>query len=372
MKRLFYIGICLTTLTVLVQAQQNDNKARVSRGGDRNVQQQAGANARNAQQQAGTNTGSQDLSVRALLMNEQMTQEIGNARWIRNIMRELDLTKEKNAPLYYPVQEMNGMKNLFTTLFQLVSEGKIKVYKYLMDQDSFEDDNILSFKDMLDKFNIYYDSIPAGAGRAMSYVVNASDIPSREVEKLYLKEAWYFDQNNSLYDVKTLALCPLANRTLESGEEILEGLFWVKYEDVRPYIINNRIMTSSVNNAKTYTMDDFFRRRMYDGEIIQTENLLNMPLVKLFETDEELSAEQQRIENQLIAFNDSLWIKPDTTAVVLNKKESKKASSSRSSSNKDSSVSASTKTASKEKAPKQTKAPAEKQPQSTPSRSIRR
>ena len=305
MKR-YYIILILIALTIGVQAQ--NTTPRVSRGGDRNVQQ------------PGTNTAKKtsELSVRAQMMNEQLTQEIGNARWIRYILRELDLTNEKNAPLYFPVQEMNGMKNLFTSLFQLLSEGKIKVYGYQADYESFEDDNIMSFKDILDKNNIYYDEVPGGDGRTR-YVVNAGDIPSREANKLYVKEAWYFDQNNSLYDVKTLAICPIAFITMETGEELPQALFWVKYEDIRPYIKNNYIMTSSINNAKTYTMDDFFRRRMYDGEIIQTENLMNLPLIKLFDNDEELLAEQQRIEEQLKSFNDSLWIPADTTTVVSKK-----------------------------------------------------
>jgi len=298
-------------------------------------------------------------------MNEQQTQDMGNPRWIRNILREVDLTKEKNAPLYFPVKEMNGMRNLFTSLFYLLSEDKIKVYKYREDDESFDDDNILSFTDMLKNFNIMHDSItPPGPGSTYRIAVNASDIPSREVNKLFVKEAWYFDQNNSVYDVKTLAICPLAQMTMESGEELIQGMFWVKYDDIRPYIKNTPIMTSSINNAKMYTMDDFFRRRMYDGDIIQTDNLMNLPLAMLFETDEEVVAEQERIENELIAFRDSLWLQPDTATVVLSKKETRKAGSVRGSS---------TASAPKEKAPKQPKAaPAEKATKTAPTRSIRR
>ncbi len=46
-------------------------------------------------------------------MNERMTQEVGNARWMRVMYRQIDLMKEKNAPLYYPVTPMNGQMNLF-------------------------------------------------------------------------------------------------------------------------------------------------------------------------------------------------------------------------------------------------------------------
>jgi len=293
----YYISVILIALTITVQAQ--NTRPTVTRGSDRAAQQ-------------ATDNSTTELTVRAQIMNEQLTQEVGNARWIRNIIRELDLTKEKNAPLYYPVQETNGSKNLFTSLFQLLSEDKIKVYEYLLNSESFEDDNIMSFKEMLDKFNIYHETVPAGGGRPVRYIVNSSDIPSREVNRLYVKEAWYFDQNNSVFDVKTLAICPLANFTMTTGEERTDGLFWVKYEDISPYIKSNYIMTSSLNNAKTYTMDDYFRRRMYDGDIIQTENLMNMPLVMLVDSDEELAEEQQRIEEQLVAFEKALWLDLDS------------------------------------------------------------
>ena len=294
-----YISI-LIALTIMAQAQTT--RPTVTRGSDRATQQ-------------GDNSTT-ELTVRAQIMNEQLTQEVGNARWIRNIIRELDLSKEKNAPLYHPVQEMNGRKNLFTSIFQLLSEDKIRVYEYLRDTESFEDAHILSYKEMLDKFSIFYETVPAGGGRPVRYIVNASDIPSREVDRIYVKEAWYFDQHNSIYDVKTLAICPLANFTMETGEEISQGMFWVKYEDIRPYIQHNYIMTSNVNNAMTYTMDDYFRRRMYDGEIIQTENLMNLPLVSLFDTEEEIAAEQQRIEDELVAFEKALWFEPDSTAIA--------------------------------------------------------
>ncbi|MDR2916819.1 MAG: gliding motility protein GldN [Tannerella sp.] len=359
MKRFYYISSIFLALTLLAQAQNPGQTApRMSRGGDR------------SRQQAENNSGLPELTVRAQIMNEQLTQEIGNARWMRVIMRELDLTKEKNAPLYYPVQETNGMKNLFTTLFQLVSEGKIDVYKYLADNESFDEDNLLSFKEMLDNFNIYYEEVPAGGGQPARYAINSSDIPSQEVRSFYVKEAWYFDQNNSIYDVKTLAICPIAYVITDIGEQP-QPMFWARYEDISPYIKNNYIMTSNINNAKTFTVDDYFRRRMFDGDIVKTENLMNLALIQYCPTPDSLEAERKRIDNQLQTFNDSLWIQPDTTTVVLSKKEAKKVRSTRGSKS-ESGVTSDDKKTTKEKAPKQQKPKAEKAAKSSPTRSIRR
>jgi gliding motility associated protien GldN len=364
MKRFLYTGFILLVLSAAVGAQNPEQRTpRISRGGDR---QNRGGRTEN-------NKGLPELTVRAQIMNEQLTQNIGNARWMRIIYREMDLTKEKNTPLYYPIQEVNGMKNLFTTMFQLVSEGKIDVYKYLPDYESFEADNLLSFKDMLDNFNIFYEEAPAGGGNPVRYVLNASDIPSQEVRAYIVKEAWYFDQNNSVYDVNTLAICPIAFMISDIGEQ-RTPMFWVKYEDLRPYIKNNYIMTSNMNNAKTFTVDDYFRRRMFEGEIVKTENLMNLALLQYCPTPDSMLAEQQRIESQLKTFNDSLWIQPDTM-VAMSKKDAKKATrATRASSKKDSGATSndSKSAVKKEKAPKQQKEEKPASSKSAPTRSVRR
>jgi gliding motility associated protien GldN len=354
MKRFYYITSIFLVLTLFAQAQQNQTGPRTRT--DRNRQQTENA----------SRSGLPELSVRAKNMNEQLTRDVGNARWMRTIYRELDLTNDKNAPLYFPVQELNGSVNFFTKMFRLVSEGKIKVYKYLSDYDSFDEENILPFKELLDNFNIYYEEVPAGGGQQARYVINASDIPSGEVKSFYVKEAWYFDQNNSLYDVKILAVCPITYMLTDVGEQRMP-MFWTQYEDVSPYIKSDRIMTSNLNNARLYTVDDFFRLRMFEGEIVKTENLMNLAMQQMYEDPDTLKIEQQKIEDQLLSFNDSLWIKPDTT-VVLSKKEAKAASKTTRGTKKEATASAS------KKEPKQPKVKQEKQPaiKSAPTRSIRR
>jgi len=362
MKRFYYITSIFLVLTLFAQAQ-NQTGVRTSRGGA----------DRNRQQNENNRSGLPELSVRAQNLNEQLTRDVGNARWMRTIMRELDLTNEKNAPLYYPVQEVNGTVNFFTKLFQLVSEGKIDVYEYIGDYESFEDDNLLPFKEMLEKFSIYFEEVPASGGQPARYVINASDIPSGEVKSFYVKETWYFDQNNSLYDVKTLAVCPIAYVLSDIGEQRMP-MFWAKYEDIQPYIKSDYIMTSNLNNAKRYTVDDYFRHRMFDGEIVKTENLMNLAMHQLYPDPDTLKIEQQKIEDQLQLFNDSLWMKPDTTA-VLSKKEAKAVAKTTRGTKKESGASTENKSVKKEssKQPKQPKAKPEKAAaKSAPTRSIRR
>ena len=51
-----------------------------------------------------------------------------------------DLTKEENAPLYYPLRPMNGQNNLFTIIFRLLGENRIQAYEYLDGYEVFDNE----------------------------------------------------------------------------------------------------------------------------------------------------------------------------------------------------------------------------------------
>lgn len=353
MKRLYYI---LTLIIALSSVQslyaQEENTQQQQR---RTPQASRGARAETQQ-----NTGLPDLTVRAQDLNERNIQDIGNAPWMRILYREIDLQKDENAPLYYPTRPMNGQMNLFTTIFQLLSEGKLTVYKYMDGYEIFDEEHVEDFKEILNVARIYYEEVPGRAGEPATFLINESDIPSSDVLSYYVKEAWYFDQNNSVFDVKTLAICPRLSTVDDFGAEQTTALFWLPYENIRPYINTTFIMTSNINNAKTFTIDDYFRRRMFSGEIIKTENLMNRTMRELYPEPDSLKLAQQAIETQLTTFQESLWFKEDTTQVA-DTKETKKAAKTTSRGRVSSTKESSTKAA---KAPK-----AEK---SAPVRSVRR
>ena len=56
----------------------------------------------------------------------QTPQEVD---WKREIYRSLDLENEKNASLYYPVEQIGDQCNLFTFLFNNILKGNITAYK---------------------------------------------------------------------------------------------------------------------------------------------------------------------------------------------------------------------------------------------------
>ena len=51
---------------------------------------------------------------------------------------------------------MNGQMNLFSVIFQLLGENKIKAYEYLDGYEEFDEAHLINFKDLLDRFYILY------------------------------------------------------------------------------------------------------------------------------------------------------------------------------------------------------------------------
>lgn len=272
----------------------------------RRVQQQQQEQQANKQQKK--KSPSSGMSMRAQISFPTALDVPEEVVWRRDIYREIDLTKDENAGLYYPVEPQGKQLNLFTYIFKLAQNGYIPVYEYPTDgSDVFTDDTKVQMKTILDNYHIYYEE-QDGKLR-----VDNSDIPSSEVRKYYLKESAYYDQANSSFHVKVLALCPVMLRDDDFGGEATQyPLFWVKYSDLEPYLTRQTVMASSLNNAATMSLDDYFTLNMYRGTIYKTNNAQGKTLMQLCEGDTtKLSAEQKRIEKELEAFRKNIFGDPE-------------------------------------------------------------
>lgn len=224
--------------------------------------------------------------------------------WRRDIYRELDLNDNANAALYYPVEPLGNQMNLFTTIFKLMMTGKVAVFQYRMDgNESFAQADRVNPKAFLDNYHIYYEKQPNGRIK-----LDNSDIPSREVKSYYIKESSYFDQRSATFHTKVLALCPIMTRDDDFGDGGTKyPLFWVRYDDLAPYLVKQQVMTSNLNNAVTMSIDDYFVRNQYKGKIYKTNNMLGQTLSQYCTTDSAMAKEQKRIEAELVAFEKNIW-----------------------------------------------------------------
>lgn len=286
------------------------------------------------QEQKESKSSAPELSVRAKSQYTGQLTVPGDLLWTREIYRTLDLKEAKNAALYYPVEPVGNRVNLFTFIFKLLAENKIPAYEYRLDgTEVLTEDNRIRFKDLLDRFHIYYEE--QIEKRDTSFRIDNSDIPSSEVLSYFIKENWYFDQRSSTMNAQVTAICPVLHRTGDFSMDVVKSpMFWLDYNDIAPYLVQMPVMTSDLNNTSNLNANDFFVSRLYKGDIYKTTNMLNQTLSQYCTTDSALVKEQERIEGQLQAFDDNLWestrdkkaaeaVKNDTVAVAAADGEAK-------------------------------------------------
>ncbi len=227
--------------------------------------------------------------------------------WKRDIYRQLDLDLDANAPLYYPVEPQGTQCNLFTYLFRLMLTGRVPAYNYKLDgNESFADaDKITDVKELLDRYYIYYEE------QNGHLTVADNDVPSAFVRRYYIKESSYLDQRTGTFSTRVTALCPIMLESDDFGDSSSpKPLFWMRYDDLAPYLSRLPIMASNLNNVTLMTADDFFQLGRYDGKIYKTANLQGRVLADYCQTPEEMEQEQQRIEQQLTDFENHVWTIP--------------------------------------------------------------
>lgn len=259
--------------------------------------------------EAQKNKSDNSLSVRAQGLYEPNSPAEKDVPWLRVIYRQLDLTKSANLPLYYPEEPTEELQNLFRIIMQLLADNKIKGYEYLDGREVFTEQYQINVREMLDRFSILYTEQKGSTEKNPLFVIEESDVPCYEILSYYIIERWEFNRGTSRFDVTIDAICPVLHRSGDFGGEPLRyPMFWLKYDDLRPYIAQQYIITGDANQVMQYNYDDYFKMQMYEGEIYKTRNLRNQSLMQQFPTDSLLTHAQDSIEASLNDFEEQLWV----------------------------------------------------------------
>lgn len=299
---------------------------------------QAQPKARRAQAQAAKGTPA--LTTRAQLSFPTAAAMSDDVTWRRDIYRELDLTDARNAALYYPAEPTPTEMNLFTYIFKLMLTGQVRAYEYRLDAgEVFTDSARVRPLALLDNYHIFYER------RDGKLRIENADIPSREVKSYYIKESAYYDQATSTFHRRVTALCPVLSREDDFGDGTAKyPLFWMRYDDLAPFLTKHTVMTSDLNNAAVMSADDYFTRNLYNGKIYKTNNLLGRTLAGYCEGDTALAREQARIEAELAAFEKGVYGDParrDSLDSIANAKTMKPKAAKRRTANRRGTASAS-------------------------------
>ena len=240
-------------------------------------------------------------------------------QWMKVIYRSLDLTKGKNPALYYPEEPNEDGQSLFFIIMRLLANNQLTAYEYLDGREMFTDEFKVNVSELLDRFHVMYSPAKGSTDKNPKFTIEDADIPGNEVLSYYIIERWEFDTRSNQMKTRVEAVCPVLHRTDEfGGEAIKYPMFWVKLNDIRPYMANQYVFTDDDNNLPRYSLDDFFKLNMYTGDIYKTKNLRNLSLMQMFPEEKDLKHAQDSIEQRLQAFNKDLWV-PDREVLLAQK-----------------------------------------------------
>lgn len=273
------------------------------------AQAQPEARRQQQQAQAAKKSNANNMTTRAQISFPTEAKMAEDLVWRRDVYRELDLNDDANAGLYYPTEPVGTQMNLFTYLFKLIMAGPrhggIAAYSYDVNSGNERFDESLRIQPLkfLDDYHIFYERGDRGVH------IDDSDIPSAEVKGYFIKESAYFDQVSATFHTKVQAICPVMYREDDFGDGVTKyPLFWVKYDDLAPFLSKQTIMTSNLNNAATMSLDDYFTTNAYRGKIYKTTNMLGKTLAQVAGGDTaKLSREQSRIEKEIERFEQNVW-----------------------------------------------------------------
>ncbi len=292
-----YLLILLTLTAALSAVAQDSSSSAVMRRGGADRKRGAAA------------TDGSQVTERMQMFMESNPVSDADMQWMRVIYRQIDLTRDPNTPLYFPDEPMEGQESLFRIIMRLLANGQIAAYDYLDGREVFTDKYRLNVRDMLDRFHVLYTPAKGSTEKNPKFEIDDSDVPATEVLTYYLIERWEFDRLSNRMRTRIEAICPVLHRSGDfGGEAVKYPMFWIKMDDLRPYLTTQNIFTDDDNNLATCTYADYFQLGLYEGDIYKTRNLRNQSLMQLHQDPDELKHAQDSIQQRLDTYEQKLWV----------------------------------------------------------------
>lgn len=258
--------------------------------------------------------------------------------WHRSVYRVIDMRYKQNFQLYYPTtSEHRQYRSLFHVMLKAIQDGMpvyerssefgdIKPYFNMppisreaipmllnTDRTGEGDANIATSDAML----LNYDSTT----QEMRFNNYSYQVFVRNQLKYLIQEVIFFDVHYSRLFSKIVAIAPLHadNTTYYDGMPVTEALygqilFWVPFDSFRPYMAKQYMIPRGNNDIERVTFDEFFVKKLYSSYLVGASNVYDRMIpdyVPYSEDAEEYHAEilkeQERIETELLNFEQDLW-----------------------------------------------------------------
>lgn len=246
--------------------------------------------------------------------------------WRRDIYRVIDMRQKQNFQLYFPIEPDDPTyMSLYRLIVDAVQKGLTIFYpSERILKPWFAEENIVPRNKIIDQF------VVGGIGELdredeTSYILNYDSVADelrfqpynyqtyvRNQLKYLVYEVIFFDRSTSRMYRKIVAIAPLQPDQATGGPEepgrfMRESVkFWMLYDELRPYLASQYLIPTQ-NESKRVSFEEFFEKHLYSSYIVGEGNMYNRMILDYCLTEKEAKQEQDRIEYELLTFEQDLW-----------------------------------------------------------------
>ena len=239
--------------------------------------------------------------------------------WKRIVYRVIDLRDKQNYQLYFPMRANDVYRSLFRTMLDAICKG-VPIYRPNAREifPSFKDSEKLEGDELSNKFA--FDKDPDNNLIKINPITKQAKIGEdqyyRYVQNQYkflIQEIIFFDKHTSRMYSKIIGIAPIyplhpdnsqSKNPMKFFQESI--LCWFAFDDLRPYLAHQNIIPNA-NETAGLTFDEFFAQKLYGSYLLGDSNMFNRMLLESELTYDKIHKEQNRIETELLNFEEDLW-----------------------------------------------------------------
>ena len=241
--------------------------------------------------------------------------------WQRTVYRIIDMRDKQNYQLYFPMRANDQYKSLFRLMLEAICNVKgVPVYRRSARDimPSYEDSTrlqgeelskVFAYNENNDNNLIQIDAVTKqpkiNNDQYYNYVNNQF--------KFLIQEVIFFDKHTSRLYQNVTGIAPIYslhpdNTQSKNPIKFLQEsvLCWFAFSELRPYLARQYVIPKG-DGTQRLTYDEFFSQKLYSTYLLGDENMFNRTLLESQISPTRIKKEQNRIETEIINFEEDLW-----------------------------------------------------------------
>jgi gliding motility associated protien GldN len=239
--------------------------------------------------------------------------------WSRIVYKIIDMREKQNFQLYFPMRANDEYKSLFRIMLDAICKG-VPVYRRNPRDivPSFSDSvrlqgeelsKVFAFDSNTDnnliQINLVTKEPKIGNDQYFNYIKNQF--------KFLIQEIVFFDKHTSRMYSKIMAIAPLYtlhpdNTQSKNPVKFFQEsvLCWFAFDELRPYLARQYVIPNG-NETQRLTYDEFFAQKLFSTYLLGDSNMFNRMLLESEVSRSKIKKEQNRIETEILNFEEDLW-----------------------------------------------------------------